>query len=56
MARPDGRALPMDERWFEKWTHDPWAPVTGREGRVLADGAAWLLAWALGRYHGFVGD
>ena len=45
-----------DERWFSKWAHDPWAPVSGHEGRVLDDGAAYLLAWAMGRYHGFIGD
>lgn len=52
----DGRALPLDERWFDKWANDPWELDTGNEGRVLADGAPYLLAWAMGRYHGFLRD
>lgn len=50
----DGRALPVDERWFSKWAHDPWQPRSGHDGRCLADGAPYLLAWALARYHGLV--
>jgi hypothetical protein len=50
----DGRALPVDERSFTHWNHDPWRLDSGHQGRELADGAVFLLPWALGRYHGFV--
>lgn len=50
----DGRALPVDERWFAHWNHDPWRLVTGHDGRELADGTVYLLPWAVGRYHGFL--
>lgn len=53
-ALRDGRALPVDERSFGHWNHDPWRLDSGGDGRSAADGAAYLLPWALGRYHGFV--
>ncbi|MCS6954177.1 MAG: hypothetical protein RMK57_05975 [Bryobacterales bacterium] len=50
----DGRVLPMDERFFEHWNHDPWGLDSSGDGRILADGAAFLLPYYLGLYHGFV--
>ncbi len=49
----DGRALPVDERSFTHWNHDPWRLDGEHDGSELADGAVFLLPWALGRYHGF---
>lgn len=44
----------MDERFFEHWNHDPWGLDSSGDGRILADGAAFLLPYYLGLYHGFV--
>ncbi len=52
--RPDGKVLPVDERFFTHWNHDPWVLDTGGSGRRLADGATFLLPYYLGRYYGFV--
>jgi hypothetical protein len=53
-SRRDGRVLPIDERYVDKWNHDPWALDHGGDGRRLADGASFLLPYYLGRYHKFV--
>lgn len=50
----DGRVLPVDERFFEHWNHDPWRLDSSGDGRLLADGAAFLLPYYMGLYHGFV--
>ena len=52
--RQDGRVLPIDERFVEHWNHDPWRLDYGGDGRVLADGASFLLPYYLGRYHGVI--
>ena len=46
--------LPIDERFVDKWNHDPWSLDVGGNGRELADGASYLLPYYLGLYHGFV--
>ncbi len=46
--------LPYDEQFVMHWNHNPWALDYGGAGNVLADGAAWLLPYYLGLYHGFV--
>lgn len=45
--------LPADERNFEKWNKNLYLPDGGGDGRVEDDGAAYLLPYWMGRYHGF---
>jgi hypothetical protein len=52
--RIDGKVIPVDERHFEFWNHNPWRLDVGGNGNELADGAAFLLPYYLGRYHGFI--
>ncbi len=52
--RRNGKVLPVDERFVEHWNHDPWRLDQGGQGLVLADGAAFLLPYYMGLYHGFV--
>lgn len=54
--RVDGKVLPVDERFFAHWNHDPWRLDTGGDGRLLADGAVFLLPYYLGLSHGFLRD
>jgi hypothetical protein len=49
-----GQTLPVDERYFEHWNHDPWSLDTRGNGTALADGAVFLLPYYLGLYHGFI--
>lgn len=46
--------LPADERVFEKWNKNPYVPDGGGDGRHEDDGAAYLLPYWMGRYHGFI--
>jgi hypothetical protein len=46
--------LPADERNWDKWNGNPYYPDSGGDGRVEDDGASWLLAYWMGRYHGFI--
>jgi hypothetical protein len=48
--------LPADERSWDKWNGNPYYPDGGGDGRVEDDGASWLLAYWMGRYHGFIAD
>jgi len=48
--------LPADERVFEKWNADPYVPDDGGDGRHEDDGAAYLLPYWMGRYHGFIAE
>ena len=48
------RVLPADERCFVKWNADPYVPDGGGDGRVEDDGAAYLLPYWMGRFHGFI--
>ena len=45
---------PPDERAVHKWNTNPFVLEGGREGRGEEDGAAYLLPYWLGRYHGFI--
>jgi hypothetical protein len=51
-----GKALPVDERYFSFWNHNPWALDTGGTGHSLGDGAVFLLPYYMGLYHGFIED
>ena len=48
--------LPADERNWSKWNGNPYYPDGGGDGTNEDDGASWLLAYWMGRYHGFIGD
>jgi len=52
--RTDGTVIPIDERSVEHWNHDPWELREGGDGRTLTDGAAFLLPYYMGLYHGFI--
>ena len=50
----NGKVLPLDERYLSKWGDDVWRLDTGGNGQGLNDGAPFLLAYYMGRYHGFI--
>jgi len=50
------RVLPADERVFAKWNADPYMPDGGKDGRIEDDGAAYLLPYWMGRFHGFIAE
>ncbi|HOJ34811.1 MAG TPA: hypothetical protein PKY35_08630 [Candidatus Hydrogenedentes bacterium] len=52
--RTDGYVIPVDERFYDHHNHDPWTLDVGGAGRELADGAAFLLPYYMGLYHGFI--
>lgn len=52
--RMDGKVLPIDERNVSYWNHDPWRLDYGGNGTQLDDGAAFLLPYYMGLYHGFI--
>lgn len=52
--RRNGKVIPVDERSVEHWNHDPWRLDEEGDGRTLADGAAFLLPYYLGLYHGYI--
>ncbi|MFB3826378.1 MAG: hypothetical protein ACE15B_06395 [Bryobacteraceae bacterium] len=52
--RRNGFVIPIDERFVDHWNHDPYQLDQGGDGRLLADGASFLLPYYLGLYHGFV--
>ncbi len=52
--RVTGKVIPVDERHFNHWNHDPYQLVSGGDGTSLADGAVFLLPYYMGLYYGFV--
>ncbi|MEM9659391.1 MAG: hypothetical protein AAF961_13620, partial [Planctomycetota bacterium] len=54
--RVDGKALPVEERFFSHWNTDPYRLDYGGDGRVLACGSAFLLPSYMGRHHGFIAE
>ena len=52
--RVNGKVIPVDERHFNHWNHDPWRLDTGGAGHGLADGAVFTLPYYMGLYHGFI--
>lgn len=48
------RVLPADEREFKKWNGDPYRADIAGDGRREDDGAAYLLPYWMGRFHGFI--
>ncbi len=53
-GRVDGSPVPVDERSFNHWNHDPWRLDSGGDGRVLGSGAVFLLPYQMGRFHSFI--
>jgi hypothetical protein len=54
--RRNGRALPVDERFFQFWNHNPYQLDTGAAGHSLGDGAVFLMPYYMGLYHGYIRD
>lgn len=52
--RVNGKVLPVEERHFNHWNHDPWRLDTGGNGHSLGSGAVFLLPYYMGLYHGFI--
>ena len=52
--RKNGKVIPVDESHFNHWNRDPWRLDTGGDGRLLANGAVFLLPYYMGLYHGFI--
>ncbi|MBV6641252.1 MAG: hypothetical protein KI791_11055, partial [Cyclobacteriaceae bacterium] len=48
-------ALPADERNFDRWNKNPYYADSGRGGQYVDGEASWLMAYWMGRYHGFIG-
>jgi predicted neuraminidase len=48
--------LPADERDIAKWNRNPYVPDLGGDGRGEDDGAAYLLPYWMGRYHGLIAE
>ncbi len=48
------RLVPPSERGIMRWDKNPWAAVQGDGGYTESDGVYWLLAYWMGRYHGFI--
>ena len=48
--------LPADERQIAKWNRNPYLPAEGGDGRGEDDGAAYLLPYWMGRFHGFIAE
>ncbi len=49
------RVLPASERPLMKWNGNPWSPDGGNPNSE-EDGAAWLLPYWMGRYHGVIAE
>lgn len=48
------KVIPVDERGISKWNSNPYKLVQKGNGTGEDDGAAWLLPYWMGRYHGFI--
>jgi hypothetical protein len=53
-CRVDGTVLPIDERFVIQWSDDAWELNSGGQGKRLATGSPFLLAYYMGLYHGFI--
>jgi len=52
--RVNGKVMPVDERYFNHWNHDPFDVNTGGSGNEIGTGTVFLLPYYMGRYHGFI--
>jgi len=55
-CRVNGKVIPVDERNITQWSDDAWALDYGGSGTELATGSPFLLAYYMGRYHGFIAE
>ncbi len=55
-ARIDGYAYPIDERHETYWDWDPWRLTYEGDGKRLRPGFHYLVAYYLGRHHGFIAE
>ena len=55
-GRTDGYAFQIDERHETYWDWDPWKLTSSAKGTRLRSGFHYLLAYYLGRSHGFVSE
>lgn len=54
--RVDGYVFPIDERQENYWDWDPWKLTSGGDGTTLRPGFHYLLAYYMGRHHGFIAE
>ncbi len=54
--RVDGYIFPIDERQETYWDWNPWELTSGGDGRTLRPGFHYLLAYYMGRSHGFIAE
>lgn len=52
--RNDGYVFPIDERYEIRWDRDPWVLAYHGDGTTLRDPVHYLLAYYMGRAHGFI--
>ena len=52
--RVNGKVLPVSERYFSHWNHDPWRLDYSGKGRILGSGTVFLLPYYMGLLHGFI--
>ncbi|MCP4639798.1 MAG: hypothetical protein GY851_05170, partial [bacterium] len=55
-GRSDGKVFPIDERHYVYWGLDPWALMYTGNGTRLREGVPYLLAYYMGRAHGFIAE
>ena len=53
-GRRDGAAFPIGERHEIYWDMNPWSLTSNGDGTRLREGIPYLLAYYLGRAHGFI--
>jgi len=54
--RVDGFVFPIDERQETYWDWNPWKLTSGGNGTRLRPGFHYLLAYYMGRAHGFIAE
>ena len=54
--RVDGRVFPIDERYEFRWGRDPYLLSNRGAGTQLGKGVHYMLAYYLGRVHGFIAE
>lgn len=54
--RVDGYVFPIDERHEVDWGRDPWILTYNGRGTRLREGSHYLLAYYMGRAHGFIAE
>jgi len=55
-GRLDGTVFPIDERMATRWDRELWALTSKGNGTRLRTGVPFMLAYYMGRVHGFIGD